>query len=287
MGDPKAKALVFVQWADLEGKVCRALQDHGVPFLCLSGASGSGKRLGGADGAVLRRFQEEDQADAPFVLVLSLQRAAAGANLTAASHVLFVHPMNAESVDVAAAYERQALARVRRIGQTRKEVHVWRFVTKQTVEEHIWKLHHDAPEGVETDHVSPELERGRAKPMLAAAVASDNVSSELDPSTLENGDVFADAHVRPNSQEQLIEDKLGEVAAGQDGAALVRPPAIESVLPCTLEPSAEGVVVKKSNHSLLKKTMDDFFQYSGESSSEDDDYVGIHAAASIPADVLE
>merc|ERR1712232_3342 len=30
--DPKAKALVFVQWTDLEAKVCRALLDHGVPF---------------------------------------------------------------------------------------------------------------------------------------------------------------------------------------------------------------------------------------------------------------
>lgn len=151
--DPKAKALVFVQWADLEGKMWRALEDHGVPFLCLSGDAGSRTRLGNNDGAVLRRFQEDDRPDAPFVLVLSLQRAAAGANLTSANHVLFVHPMNAESVHVAAAYERQALARVRRIGQTRQEVHVWRFVTKHTVEEHVWKLHHEAPEGAEADRV--------------------------------------------------------------------------------------------------------------------------------------
>lgn len=80
------------------------------------------------------------------MLVLSLQRAAAGTNLTAASHVLFVHPMNAETVRTAAAYERQALARVRRIGQAKQEVHLWRFVTERTVEEHLWRLHRDAPE---------------------------------------------------------------------------------------------------------------------------------------------
>ena len=118
----------------------RALEDHGLPFLRLSDSARTG--LGCGDGAVLRRFQED--AGAPHVLVLSLQRAAAGTNLTAASHVLFVHPMNAETVRTAAAYERQALARVRRIGQARKEVHVWRFITKQTVEEHIWKLHRSA-----------------------------------------------------------------------------------------------------------------------------------------------
>ena len=97
-------------------------------------------------GAVLRRFQEDTGPNAPFVLVLSLQCAASGSNLTAASHVLFVHPMNAETVHTAAAYERQAIARVRRIGQTRKEVHAWRFITKHTVEEHVWKLHRNAPD---------------------------------------------------------------------------------------------------------------------------------------------
>merc|ERR1712050_281738 len=105
----------------------------------------------------LQRFQEDKRPNAPFVLVLSLQRAAAGTNLTSASHILFVHPMNAETVQTAAAYERQALARVRRIGQTRKEVHVWRFVTKQTVEEHIWKLHREAPGNAEADQAVVDL----------------------------------------------------------------------------------------------------------------------------------
>ncbi|OLQ03141.1 DNA repair protein RAD5 [Symbiodinium microadriaticum] len=107
---PEAKALVFVQWADLEDKVCMALQDHGVSFLRLSSCT----KLQIQDGAILRRFQEEQEASTPRVLVLSLQRAASGTNLTAASHVLFVHPMNAESIEEALAYESQAVARVRR-----------------------------------------------------------------------------------------------------------------------------------------------------------------------------
>jgi len=155
--DPTAKALVFVQWADLEAKVWRALHDHHIPFLGLSGDSRCRVRLGGEDGAVLKKFQEDDTRDAPFVLVLSLQRAAAGTNLTSASHVLFVHPMNADTVHSAAAYERQALARVRRIGQARNQVHVWRFVTRHTVEEHIWKLHRDAPEDAEAARAVAEL----------------------------------------------------------------------------------------------------------------------------------
>jgi len=145
--DPTAKALVFVQWADLEAKVCRALQDHGVPFLHLSNLLEDvrkRKQLALQDGQVLRRFQEESGPDAPFALVLSLQRAASGTNLTAASHVLFVHPMNAESIETATAYEQQALGRVRRIGQSKESISVWRFITKDTVEEHICELHKKA-----------------------------------------------------------------------------------------------------------------------------------------------
>merc|ERR1712113_524382 len=91
--DPQAKVLVFVQWSDLEAKVSQALKDHGVPFLALSGRSNSHSRLGSEDGAVLQSFN--DNSDGPYALVLSLQRAAAGTNLTSANHVFFVHPMNA------------------------------------------------------------------------------------------------------------------------------------------------------------------------------------------------
>ena len=75
-----------------------------------------------------------------FVLLLSLEHAASGSNLTAANHVIFVHPMNADTLSSAVAYERQALARVRRVGQERAEVHFWRFVTRETVEEHMHQL---------------------------------------------------------------------------------------------------------------------------------------------------
>ena len=81
--------------------------------------------------------KSNSSAEDAFVLLLSLEHAASGSNLTAANHVIFVHPMNAETLSTAVAYERQALARVRRVGQERSEVHVWRFVTRETVEEHM------------------------------------------------------------------------------------------------------------------------------------------------------
>ncbi|CAL1168735.1 unnamed protein product [Cladocopium goreaui] len=132
--DPKAKAIVFVQWQELENKVARALQGHGLPVLQLPRGKNAGREMA----TVMKSFTTSEEA---FVLLLSLEHAASGSNLTAANHVILVHPMNADTLSSAVAYERQALARVRRVGQERAEVHVWRFVTRETVEEHMHQLH--------------------------------------------------------------------------------------------------------------------------------------------------
>merc|ERR1740123_2453742 len=87
---------------------------------------------------VIAALQEQP---APRVLLQSLENSASGANLTRASHVLLVHPMDADSHDRAVAYEMQALGRVRRCGQKARPVHLYRFVTRGTVEEDITKEH--------------------------------------------------------------------------------------------------------------------------------------------------
>jgi len=131
--DAKAQAIVFVQWLGLESQVANALTAHGLPFVRPHGKNSMGD--------CMRRFQN---GEGPWVLILSLERAASGLNLTAANHVLFVHPMNAATVSTAKDYEQQAIGRIRRVGQTRPVVHVWRFVTANTVEEHISNLHRGA-----------------------------------------------------------------------------------------------------------------------------------------------
>jgi len=131
--DADSKALVYVQWSDLECRVAAALSAHGISFLQLPPRGDAGE--------VLKRFQE---CSTPRVIIMSLQRAASGANLTKANHVLFVHPMNAEIAGTAVAYEKQAIARVRRLGQLRPVIHVHRFIARATVEEHISQLHQSA-----------------------------------------------------------------------------------------------------------------------------------------------
>merc|ERR1719281_425418 len=111
--------ICFVQWEDLKRKIGAALQEFGIEHLTLHGSVWARR-------AALVKFQYE--ADSPRMLLLSLEESASGTNLTAANHVLIVHPMEATSREEAVAFEMQAIGRVRRPGQLRK-IFVWRFVT--------------------------------------------------------------------------------------------------------------------------------------------------------------
>lgn len=131
--DPTAKVILFVQFDDLKRKVAGALADVGVPAVQLKGSCGQRSNI-------INDWQNNPNS-ASFVLLLSLEQSASGTNLTAASHVVFLHPMLAPSAEVALAHELQAIGRARRHGQTRSTVHVWRFVTRDTVEQSITERH--------------------------------------------------------------------------------------------------------------------------------------------------
>lgn len=130
--DASNRVILFCQWKALEKKIDAALREFAVPFLRLSGNAV-------ARGRTLSLFQGERSAER--VLLMSLENSASGSNLTAANHVVFVHPMWALSQDKAVAFEMQAIGRIWRHGQRRSEVHVWRFVTRSTIEEEITAKH--------------------------------------------------------------------------------------------------------------------------------------------------
>jgi hypothetical protein len=120
--DPSAKALVFVQWDELVPKVHAALAPLGA--LRLKGGVAELSET-------LRRFHAEPDAAA---LVLSLEKAPTGLNLTAAGHIFFVHPVVKATAREAVDFEDQALARALRPGQLRDVVTAWSFLAADTVE---------------------------------------------------------------------------------------------------------------------------------------------------------
>eukprot|EP00439_Symbiodinium_sp_Y106_P051898 s5187_g6.t3 len=158
--DSGEKALVFCQWEDLKRCVSAALDASGVPHLELVGSVFQRAE-------VLRRFQDEEDG---YSLLLSLEHAASGTNLTAANHVVFVHPMYATSAERAVAYEAQAIARCRRYGQQKPEVNCWRFVTNGTIEESITASHQKElwrrEAGPNAKHDSLAWDHGRAFPVF-------------------------------------------------------------------------------------------------------------------------
>lgn len=130
--DHGSKVIIFVQWEDLLVKVQNALAECGLQSLRLRGTLYQRQQT-------LRLF-EDSTSEEHLIMLLSLERSPSGMNLTVANHVFLLHPMLAESSEIAVGYERQAIGRVRRQGQ-HKIVHLWRFATEGTVEEDMVDVH--------------------------------------------------------------------------------------------------------------------------------------------------
>jgi DNA repair protein RAD5 len=70
------------------------------------------------------------------VLLLSLNKSASGTNLTEATHIFFVEPVD-ETKENIMAIESQAIARAVRLGQ-KQQVEIVRILCKDTIEEEIY-----------------------------------------------------------------------------------------------------------------------------------------------------
>lgn len=117
------KALVFSQWTSLLDLIEPVLQQIGIPFVRLDGATRDRS-------AVVDAFQADG---GPPVMLISLKAGGTGLNLTAADHVFLCDPWWNPAV------EDQAADRAHRIGQERP-VMIYRLVAADTVEERILEL---------------------------------------------------------------------------------------------------------------------------------------------------
>jgi len=129
--DATNRALLFCQLDPLREKLQVALTQAKIPFSTLDGTP---QQMHEA----MQNFRS-GQSTNSRVLVLALDERCAGANLTAANHVFFVHPLLQSGSRSPADIETQAIGRARRFGQTRT-VNVWRFLTQTTIEEQVEEL---------------------------------------------------------------------------------------------------------------------------------------------------
>lgn len=119
------KVLIFSQFVQHLNLLKTYLDSKSMPFLYIAGSVGAAERK-----QLVDRFQSKDEA---MVFLISLKAGGTGLNLTAADYVFLLDPWWNPAV------ERQAMDRTHRIGQD-KPVFVYKFITKDTIEEKIVNL---------------------------------------------------------------------------------------------------------------------------------------------------
>jgi len=123
--DATSKALVFVESSYYIPIIGTMLKQHRIKYKTVHGAMNAVSR-----GNAISAFQ--NKTDIP-VLILSMRSAAAGLNLTAANHVIFMGPPSNTTS------EQQAIGRAHRFGQLRP-VTVYKLFMEGTIEESLFHL---------------------------------------------------------------------------------------------------------------------------------------------------
>jgi non-specific serine/threonine protein kinase len=127
------KVLVFSQFVQMLKILRQSLDQHKVPYLYLDGQTRNRQER-------VDEFQTNE--DIPFFLI-SLKAGGVGLNLTAADYVIHIDPWWNPAVEM------QATDRTHRIGQE-KPVFVYKFITRDSVEEKILILQERKRELVNT-----------------------------------------------------------------------------------------------------------------------------------------
>lgn len=126
-GDPDGKIIIFSQWTKMLMLMAKALKDGNIKHVfCRGNVHMMSKSI--------RMFKTDPETR---VILLSSDSCNSGSNLTEAGYVFLIDAVSGD-IEQARAAETQAIARTRRLGQT-KTVQVYRFVMKDTVEETYYK----------------------------------------------------------------------------------------------------------------------------------------------------
>jgi SNF2 family DNA or RNA helicase len=127
----ETRIIVFSQWDDMLNLVGKTLAENGIANCFVKGNIYSRN-------AAIRKFKNgiTDKGDDNKVIMLSLKNAASGTNLTEATHIFFIEPINNTS-EVIKTIESQAIARACRIGQKYK-TQLIRILLSDTIEEIIY-----------------------------------------------------------------------------------------------------------------------------------------------------
>ena len=130
------RIIVFSQWDDMLNLVGKTLAENEIENCFVKGNVWSRN-------SAIRKFKAGKTSDGSDnkVIMLSLKNAASGTNLTEATHIFFVEPINA-SKEESGAIESQAIARACRVGQKQK-IMLMRILIEKSIEEEIYRKNYN------------------------------------------------------------------------------------------------------------------------------------------------
>lgn len=120
------RIIIFSQWDKMLNLIGKSLSDNGIENTSVKGNVW-------CKNSAINKFKIGQNNK---VIMLSLSNSASGTNLTEASHIIFVEPVNT-NYDEMKAIESQAIGRACRLGQTNK-IKIIRILTQDTIEQDIY-----------------------------------------------------------------------------------------------------------------------------------------------------
>ena len=120
-----ARIIIFSQWDDMLSLIKQSMINNGIACSFITGNVYQRAKA-------ISRFKLGEE---NHVILLSLNKSASGTNLTEATHIFFVEPIDDTKENITA-IESQAIARAVRMGQT-QTVEIVRILCRDTIEEEI------------------------------------------------------------------------------------------------------------------------------------------------------
>lgn len=132
----ETRIIIFSQWDDMLNLIGKTLAMNEIDNCFVKGNVW-------ARNSAIRKFKmgKTNNGSDNKVIMLSLKNAASGTNLTEATHIFFVEPINSPR-DESRAIEGQAIARACRVGQ-KQQIILSRILIENTIEEDIYRNYYD------------------------------------------------------------------------------------------------------------------------------------------------
>ena len=124
--DLSNRMIIFSQWDNMLKLVSNVLDEIGIKYLIINGSMYHINNK-------LRKFKIDTDIR---IVLLSMEKASSGLNLTSANHIVLLDSLNADK-ETSQTIEQQAIGRAVRIGQSKKVI-VKRLIMKDTIEEEFY-----------------------------------------------------------------------------------------------------------------------------------------------------